>query len=94
MLYHEQKMVTANDNITRNLGYCKVIFPFNLDDFVQKRYPKLTKPNPPKDLELWMQYNECNGMNTKTRRVSSADPINEEADADADPDDWSSSSSN
>lgn len=70
MLYQEQKMVTLNDKMTRNLGYCKVIFPFNLDEFVKQRYPLIEKPTPPRDLALWMQYNEANGMNTKVRKAS------------------------
>ncbi len=53
-------MITTSDNITRNLGYTKVIFPFDLDDFVKFRYPQIVKPNPPNDLELWMKYNEVN----------------------------------
>lgn len=57
--------MTVNDNITRNLGYCKVIFPFDLDDFVKRRYPHVVKPVPSKDLDLWMKYNDANTMDTK-----------------------------
>lgn len=59
-LYQEQKLITLSDNITRTLGYSKVIFPFDLDNFVKCRYPEIEKPKLPNDLELWMKYNEVN----------------------------------
>ncbi|ODM96335.1 Protein THEM6 [Orchesella cincta] len=73
IMYFEHKIVTFKDNMVRCIGYSKAIFPFRIEDFLEKYHPGTEKPELPSDLEIWMNFIRANGLNSKKRNEADTD---------------------
>lgn len=75
-------MVSLKDGIVRCIAHVKLAFNLDIEKTVAKHYPGIAKPQLPKDLELWLDYNRVNSEKLKIpkKRSKSAEPTHLEED--------------
>lgn len=58
----EQKIITIADDIVRSVGYSKIATNFNVEQFVLEKFPDISRPEMPEDMQKWL---ECNELSSK-----------------------------
>jgi len=70
-MYFEHKVITLKDNIVRCVAYVNLAVSTDFEKLVKKYYPKTVKPEMPKDLELWLEYNKLSSERLRALKKSS-----------------------
>lgn len=58
-IYYDHRIITIADGVTRSVGYSKSCLRFDVEEFVNVRYPGIDKPPMPDDMKKWIEYNKA-----------------------------------